>query len=212
MEPIQNGKYYHIYNRGNNHEDLFRTPDNYQHFLRLYEKYIFPIAETFAWVLMKNHFHLLVRVKEVEEINVNELPNPARGSGLNSDRVPNPVRVKLKLPHLYFSDLFNSYTQAYNKMYNRNGSLFQRPFKRIRVNSDIYFRQLIIYIHTNPVHHGFTTDFKDYSWSSYGTILSLKPTKLSRDKVIGWFDDKANFIAIHNQITDFKKIQGLIIE
>jgi putative transposase len=59
-------KYYHIYNRGNNREDLFRQPDNYPHFLGLYEKYILPITETFVWVLMRNHFHLLVRVREWE--------------------------------------------------------------------------------------------------------------------------------------------------
>ena len=85
MAPIQHGKYYHIYNRGNNREDLFRSPDNYQHFLRLYEKHIFPVAETFAWVLMKNHFHLLVRVKEVEEIKLasKDLTGFQNLSGLN---------------------------------------------------------------------------------------------------------------------------------
>lgn len=65
---LQHGKYYHIYNRGNNREDLFKVSDNYQHFLKLYEKYISPIADTYAWVLMKNHFHLLVRIKDEEEI------------------------------------------------------------------------------------------------------------------------------------------------
>jgi len=77
MQQLQHGKYYHIYNRGNNREDLFSTPDNYLHFLRLYEKYILPVADTFAWVLMKNHFHLLVKVKEENEIKLKELPNPA---------------------------------------------------------------------------------------------------------------------------------------
>lgn len=107
MEKLQPGKYYHIYNRGNNREDLFRTAGNYQHFLHLYEKYIVPVAETYAWVLMKNHFHLLVKIKEVKEIRLDDLPTPAR--------VLNPGRDKLKQSHLYFSDLFNSYTQSYNK-------------------------------------------------------------------------------------------------
>jgi putative transposase len=206
MKTLQHSKYYHLYNRGNNRENLFRTSDNYLHFLRLYEKYIFPIAETFAWVLMKNHFHLLVKIKTEGEINLNELPNPAR--------VSNPGRInKLKLPHLYFSDLFNAYTQSYNKMYQRTGSLFEKPFHRVEVTSEHYFRQLVVYIHTNPVHHGFTGDFKDYPWSSYGSVLSVKPTKLNRETVVGWFDDKANFIEVHNkQKVDMYLIKDLVIE
>jgi putative transposase len=47
---------------------LFKEKTNYAYFLRLYDLYISPIAETYAWCLMKNHFHFLVRIKEVEEI------------------------------------------------------------------------------------------------------------------------------------------------
>lgn len=61
LEP---GNFYHIYNRGINSCNLFRKPDNYEHFLELYDKYISPVADTYAWVLMPNHFHLLVRVRE----------------------------------------------------------------------------------------------------------------------------------------------------
>jgi REP element-mobilizing transposase RayT len=205
MATLQNGKYYHIYNRGNNREDLFRISDNYQHFLRLYDKYVCPVAETFAWVLMKNHFHLLVRVKEVEEIlpflnesvSINDLPGFGNLAGLTSKQ---------------FSNLFNSYTKGYNKMFNRSGSLFEKPFHRIEVCSERYLRQLIVYIHTNPVHHGFTDDFKDYPWSSYGSIISIKPTKLYRDKVIDWFDDRSNFIQVHKQKIEMDLIRELIIE
>ncbi|NOU45912.1 MAG: hypothetical protein HOO86_02490 [Bacteroidales bacterium] len=58
------GNFYHIYNRGINSCDLFHEPTNYEHFLGLYDKYISSVADTFAWVLMPNHFHLLVKVKE----------------------------------------------------------------------------------------------------------------------------------------------------
>ena len=33
-------------------------------FLQLYEKYINPVAETFTWVLMADHFNVLVRIRE----------------------------------------------------------------------------------------------------------------------------------------------------
>jgi|WetSurMetagenome_2_1015567.scaffolds.fasta_scaffold29263_2 putative transposase len=90
MSPLKYGKYYHVYNRGNNRGnnwcDLFLNEDDYEHFLRLYEKYINPVAETFAWVLMRNHFHLLVRIKEAGEI---------RYKLSNADRSVDAVRLKI---------------------------------------------------------------------------------------------------------------------
>jgi hypothetical protein len=51
-ERLTEGKYYHVYNRGNNRRDLFTESTDYEHFLSLYDKYISPVAETLAWVLM----------------------------------------------------------------------------------------------------------------------------------------------------------------
>src|SRR5512133_1557698 len=68
IEPITYGNYYHIYNRGIDSCNLFQETDNYEYFLALYDKYISPVAYTYAWVLMPNHFHLLVKVKEETEI------------------------------------------------------------------------------------------------------------------------------------------------
>jgi len=61
---VQQGKYYHIFNRSIDNNNLFIEPENYKKFLSLYDKYIYPVADTFAWVLMPNHFHLLVRIRE----------------------------------------------------------------------------------------------------------------------------------------------------
>ncbi|MBF8283376.1 MAG: hypothetical protein HW378_2291 [Anaerolineales bacterium] len=65
--PLHPGQYYHIYNRGNNRENVFREERNYPYFLKLYAKYIEPIAETYAYCLLRNHFHLLVRIREVRQ-------------------------------------------------------------------------------------------------------------------------------------------------
>lgn len=55
MQVIEFGKYYHIYNRGINSCKLFKENTNYEHFLKLYEKYINLIAGDYAWCLMNNH-------------------------------------------------------------------------------------------------------------------------------------------------------------
>nr|WP_309757580.1 hypothetical protein [Flavobacterium sp.] len=148
--PLENGKYYHIYNRGNNGIDLFYEIENYKYFLRLYEKYIDPVAETYAWCLMKNHFHILVYIKETEEIDSSKLE-------YSSTDKPKIISASKQ-----FSNLFNAYTLAMNKRYNRTGSLFEKNFRRKVVNSETYFQKLVFYIHYNPVHHKFTEHIIEY--------------------------------------------------
>ena len=186
LEPILCGKTYHIYNCGINGCDLFRENQNYEYFMNLYNKHISPVADTYAWVLMKNHFHLLVRIKEEEFIK-------------NLRGFENRRGLKLYQP---FSNLFNAYTKAFNKRFGRSGSLFENRFHRKLVSDIEYFKRLVVYIHNNPVHHGFTQFAMDYPWSSYLTCISIKPTHLRRDSVIGWFDSEANFKTVHDNTSD----------
>lgn len=198
--PILYGNYYHIYNRGNNGIDVFMEVENYYHFLRLYAKYIEPIAETYAWCLLKNHFHILVRIKEENEIVVSDLT-------YNTTDTP-----KIIEPSRQFSHFFNAYTQAINKRYNRTGSLFEKNFERKLVTAEKYFQQLIFYIHNNPVHHGFVKQMSLYPWSSYETVVSEKPTMLKRNKVFLLFGNKENFVDYHNSQQNINEIADLIIE
>jgi putative transposase len=68
---LQPGCYYHIYNRGNNRENIFFEKENYSYFLKLYFKHIESIADTYVYGLLQNHFHFLVKTKTVEEWDSN---------------------------------------------------------------------------------------------------------------------------------------------
>ena len=105
--PLAFDKYYHIYNRGINSANLFRENANYEHFLRLYSEHIEPVAETFAWVLMKNHFHFLVRILASDEIDFIK----PKGEKKN---IVYPVKKKYN-PTQQFGNLFNAYAKAFNK-------------------------------------------------------------------------------------------------
>ena len=198
-EPLLFGNYYHIFNRAIDSCNLFIDIENYEYFLGLFDQYISPIADTFAWVLMPNHFHFLVRLKEEKEIDV-----PLDLTGFEN-------LSGLKPPHQYFSNLFNAYTKAINKRFNRHGALFERQFKRKLITHDEYLKQVILYIHNNPVHHGFCDHPMEYPWSSYLSCISIKPTKLHRDSVIGWFDDEANFKYMHDQKIDIERIEHWLL-
>jgi REP element-mobilizing transposase RayT len=202
--PLEYDTYYHIYNRGINGETLFREPANFEHFLRLYEAYITPVAETFSWVLMKNHFHLLVRIHSAEEIGF-IIPRE------DKKHILYPQKKKYN-PTQQFGNLFNAYTRAFNNRYGRTGSLLESPFRRLPVKHERYFKQLVFYIHNNPIHHGFCKDISDYPWSSWLTILSVKKTSLQRDKVIGWFNSRSEFVEFHLNKQDLRSVEGVMIE
>jgi len=67
--------YYHLYNRTNNEEALFRSMENYLYFLKKYRYYLDDYLETVGYCLMPTHFHSLVRVKEFNE----HLSKPSEG-------------------------------------------------------------------------------------------------------------------------------------
>lgn len=174
-EPIRSDQFYHIYNRGNNGENIFIEEKNYSYFLHLMKKYVLPIADIYVYCLLKNHFHLLLKTKLIKEEN----------------KISQGI-----------SNLFNSYAKAINKTYDRTGSLFQTRFSRKRITNENYLRSLVLYIHLNPIHHGFTTDHHAYPHSSYKALISSKQTELRRAEIISLFDDRDNFIYCHENRQD----------
>ncbi len=96
-----------------------------------------------------------------------------------------------------FSNLFSAYTQAFNKMYFRMGSLFMKNFKRKPINDEEYFLRLIYYINTNPVKHKRVAKPEDWKFSSYNAILSNKPTLVERQAVLELFGGRENFRYVH---------------
>ena len=149
---------------------------------------------------MKNHFHFLVYIREDNAV----LKDLLEYSTVESPKVLDPSKQ--------FGHLFNAYTQAINKRYARTGVLFEKPFERKQVTSDKYLKNLIFYIHNNPVHHGFVKRMTDYPWSSYGTVLSDKPTKLKRDDVVAIYGDKDNFVEYHRQEQNFDDILDFLMD
>ena len=66
--PLDSNYFYHVYNRTVNGERLFINRGNYEFFLKQYDKYLSAYVETYAYCLLNNHFHLLIRVKTWENI------------------------------------------------------------------------------------------------------------------------------------------------
>lgn len=131
------GHYYHLYNRGNNRQNIFFERENYLFFLRQFRLHVAAeAADVIAYCLMPNHYHFLVYL---------------RGADLSE-----------KMGYLSLS-----YTKAINKRFQRSGGLFQGPFQSIHVDAEAYLLNLSRYIHLNPVKAGLVQRPEDWDFSSY---------------------------------------------
>jgi putative transposase len=237
VELLEPDHIYHIYNRGINGENIFKEERNYAYFLTKYAQYIEPVAETFAYCLLKNHFHIAIRTRSEAEIvdfylkkKTKILQNTTNSIGkvlnpnidqINAGRVQNPTSVEpysiknTTSSHIIgkqFADFFNSYAQSINKANFRTGGLFEEPFRRILVDSDAYFTELIYYTHHNPQKHGFVKDFRAYPHSSYHSHLSMAMTRLRRQEVWDWFGNINEFEKFHIGNPSLENLDKFIIE
>ncbi len=111
--PLLYDTYYHIYNRGVNRENIFVEERNYDLFLKLLEKHLLPVIDLLAYCMLRNHFHLLVRVKSEEEVktlrvcSVNILHN-------RQGNIPNKQVDQSRKPlgSYYISDQFSNFFNA----------------------------------------------------------------------------------------------------
>ena len=132
------GGYYHVYNRGANREVIFCSDANYNFLLRRIKENLDKWqVAVIAYCLMPNHYHLALR---------QDSEHPLSG---------------------FIQAVFNSYTKAYNKMWQRSGTLFEGPFEAIRVEDEQYLLQLCRYIHRNPLDACLVKNLRDWKYSNY---------------------------------------------
>jgi REP element-mobilizing transposase RayT len=131
--------YYHIFNRGNNKERIFRSNDDKNFFIGLLYKYRNETDLIFdSYTVMDNHFHLLVKTGN----------NP-------------------KVLSKFMQKVCTSYAMITNRKYGRVGHVFQGRYnaKFLRYKKDV--KQVRRYIKQNPVKRGLVKKAKDYPWSRF---------------------------------------------
>jgi len=177
------GNFYHIYNKANNPGIIFFKERNYYYFLEKFQKYLNYYLQVFAYCLLPDHFHFLVKI-------------------INDKKDQIAEHKKEETISKAFSNFFNSYSKSINVQENRFGNLFSRPFKRKFIKNQNYLTNIICYIHRNPLHHGIVSDFSNYKWSSYSKILNNENHFLESKSVLEWFGGKDEYILIHKELTD----------
>lgn len=207
--PFASGEFYHLYNRGNSKQKIFHNAEDYARFMGLLyacnQKENFKIdnlskgeslyetekrsklVSIGAYVLMPNHFHLLITNKE--ENNISK----------------------------FMQKISTAYVMYYNKKYERTGGLFEGKFKSQHLNTDRYLKYIFSYIHLNPVKlidskwkdRGIQNKqkalkfLKKYTYSSYLDYLGINrlQNKILDTKAFPkYFPDKRSFL---NEIFDW---------
>jgi len=187
-------QFYHVYNRANGDDKLFYTDANYLYFLEKLNSYVSAFVEIYAYCLIPNHFHLLIKVKDIiptlTPVRFTKLISPEK-------KEPNKPDMWNSIITQAFSNFFNCYAKSINRQENRSGSLFDKPFKRKLIDTEEYLKMIIIYTHVNPIHHQITQSFENYRWSSYKALLDNQPTKLPRKTIYDIFEGRDRFIEDH---------------
>jgi len=137
--------YYHIYNRGAHKSIIFRNDADYVFLLKHVKKEMGKYGITvIAYCLMDNHYHFLLRQDGDIEISK------------------------------FMQAVFNIYTKAFNSKYNLSGTLFEGPYKSIRVDKNAYLLQLCRYIHRNPLEAGLVVKPEQWHYSNYAEFIGKR--------------------------------------
>jgi putative transposase len=149
------GQYYHVYNRGVNHQDIFRVQDNYRFLLKRVEEHASPNQMAMiAFCLMPNHYHFLLR--QDGEIPVSD----------------------------FIQAVFNSYTKAFNRAFARTGTLFEGPFRAVAVDKYEYCIHLCRYIHRNPLDARLVRHPAEWEFSNYKEWVGRRDDNLTNKEFI----------------------------
>jgi REP element-mobilizing transposase RayT len=137
-------KYYHLYNRSNNGEIVFKSEENFPYFLKIFNAQLKCYVKIIAYCLMPTHFHFLIKVNSNDGMLIQK-------------------RIGV---------LLSSYTKAINKRYHRTGALFQPHTKAKEITDEHYLLTLISYIHQNPIRSNIAVTLNEWEYSSYHGIFS----------------------------------------
>ena len=130
------GAIYHVIQRGNNQEHIFKYDDDKQYLLKQLGQYKRVLSfRLFGYVIMGNHYHLLLQTQD---------------------------RPLQKIMHR----VNGNYGRYYNLKYQCSGHVFQGRYKAILIQDERYLLAVLRYVHQNPVAAGLCKTTIDYSYSS----------------------------------------------
>ena len=144
VASFEEQSFYHIICKSVAERLLFKTEENKRYFLSGYTKLLNDFVDTYAYCIMNNHVHWLIRTKKASNLLSLLNGKPIVDLTITQKKFIEASCAYHELIEQQFNRFFISYSLAYNKENNAQGHLFNRPFKRIAVVDDTHFTSLIL--------------------------------------------------------------------
>ena len=107
--------------------------------------------------------------------------------------------------------LLTGYAVSFNRRHKRHGQLFQNRYKSIVCQEEVYLRELVRYIHLNPIRAGIVrtlTELNKYPYSGHSVLMGRKkrPWQDVDYVLITDFWKRYRGESLHSTATDDKRI------
>ncbi|TAD95638.1 MAG: transposase [Bacteroidetes bacterium] len=162
---------FHVYNQGNNREQIFLERADYILFLTTFRKLVMPYCDILAYCLMPNHFHFLLYISEksLKKIMLGNIEIDSLSNG--------------------FRKLLSEYAFIFNKKNGRTGSLFRQKTQKkcLSDGKQNYVFTCFHYIHQNPLKAGLINKMEDWEFSSFRDYTKLRNGTLCNQNLTNLF-------------------------
>ena len=197
--PFYSNCFYHIVCKSIDGLPLFNEPKDYAVFLERFKKFNRGFMDVWAYCLMLNHAHYIVKVKSaaaIESYVSQLLPQEKTKAMVSFLADTNNELLTDAVIERQMNSFLVSYANYVNNKYHRKGGIFQKPFKRIQVSGDSHLQQAIVYVHANAQKHGIVNDFKEYGYSSYNEAIN---NYTDSESMIDFFGGEEKYIQVHKE-------------
>jgi len=204
--PFYPGNDYHLLFKSIDGVKFFHKSDDRLYYLQQFNKFMQPVANCFAYALLDNHSHFILRIKPEKELleSIMSIPQQFRTKQMKAITGPSTAEAIVSaVVERQVNSFMASYAIVINKANARKGGLFQSPFRRSLIAGDQHLQQAIIYTHANAQKHGLVKDFRQYPFTSFNEIVAGNSRFVYAKFVLDFFGGREEFIKTHKSQVDF---------
>lgn len=203
--PFHPNQYYHLMFRSIDGISLFHNEIQRSFFLEKFHRFTNMMFNWWAYSLLDNHSHIIIKVKSVEEVIAAVQLIEEQEKTLSMKRfLENPDSNLLNAAtERQINSFMVSYTNTMNNFTERKGGLFQQPFRRSLIAEESHLQQAIVYTHANAQKHALVDIFLKHLHNSYHAIVTGTSSFIDVSSVLLFFGGKEKFIASHKETVDY---------
>ncbi|MEO6356855.1 MAG: hypothetical protein ABIU77_06215 [Ferruginibacter sp.] len=198
--PFLPDNHYHLVFKSIDGILLFRQNSDYTIFLERFQQFTSLALNTWAYCLLSNHAHFIIKTKSIKAIakEIGEIDFAKQTVAMKKLlAASNKDAVLDEMMERQINSFMVSFANYTKNKYRHHGGLFQKPFKRLEVDTDSWLQTAIIYVHLNSLKHKVFNDYAAYLQGSYFYFIQQCNTYCASEEVLAFFDGLKQFISLH---------------